>query len=619
MPLTTGLRRKIARFKDRIRRLRRPRERLARPKRRRVTFGDVIDYLSVAYFGKYAKGLVKTFELERAIKQSGLNYYPELYAARVLAITTSIAALAIYISLLTAFLPISLAAKLILIILILLSPAIAFGLMIGYPSMATGARRSGVETELPFFTAYLTTMARGGVDVSKVLERVANLKVFKAMREEARRVVRDVIVFGKDPLEALEHNALDHPSTLYRDFILGYVTTVRTGGDVLHYLEIRTQDIFARRTEELKTIAERMSMFTELYITIAVILTLVFYIFFTISAVFPAGGLGGTAQLALFTFVLLPTLTILILYMIHSAQPKTPIVYNLPYRFSIFYGLPLSLTVFVVFLYATNAISVFHGNYSVQAIQGMSLTVGATLVTISAPGLIVYEKEKRKNKGVDRATANFLRDLAEVRKTGLSPEKSIVMLAERDYGPLTKIIRRIAVAINIGLDLEKAMRRALRGMRNWILLANMRFLADGIEVGGGTSQTLDSLARYANSIVDLEEELRRRLRTFIMMPYFGAIMVSVASLLVLSFSIQTLGITGEQVAVGGGTHLTPQDIARVATMLSVGGIFNSWLMGFVAGKIQDSSIAGGFRHATILVIITLIATILVLGKITIGT
>jgi flagellar protein FlaJ len=40
-------------------------------------------------------------------------------------------------------------------------------------------------------------------------------------------------------------------------------------------------------------------------------------------------------------------------------------------------------------------------------------------------------------------------------------------------------------------------------------------------------------------------------------------------------------------------------------------IFNSYLIGIVAGKISDESVASGFKHATILVIISLLAAKLV--------
>jgi flagellar protein FlaJ len=596
-----------------------PRMRVYRPTRR-LTFQDVIDIIAMSYFRGAAEKLVQTFELDTAIRRAGMRVSPELYAARLLLYTVSTAFLAAYLSILIAVLDIPLALKAISIISLLMAPLIVFGIGLSYPSSRVGERQSGVETELPFFAAYLTTMVRGGVPIGRILERVSQLRIFRAIREEARMIVRDIRIFGKDPLTAVESNALDHPSPRYRDLMLGYVTTVRTGGDVLHYLEIRTQDIFTSRISELKTIAERMSMFTEVYVTVAVILTLVFYIFFTIAAIFPTHGFSaGTAQLALFSFVFLPLITVLLLYMIHKAQPKSPIALKAPYRNVLLIGVPLALAVFPVFFYGTGAYrALYAGELTVSTITGLATSLSASLITLVLPGAASYMNFKRRTRGLGRATANFLRDLAETRKTGLSPEKSIEMLAERDYGPLTPIVRRAAAALSIGVELEEALRRALRGFRDWLLLANFRFLADSIQVGGGTSETLDALARYAHSLVEIEEELRKKLRTYIFMPYTGAILVVVSSLLVLGFTAQTItpataGTAGG--SLGGGSSGIIQQLPRIALLLTVGGVFNAWLMGLVAGKIQDSYLAAGFLHSIILTLISLASSIIVLQTI----
>ncbi len=604
----------------RLRRRRRP-KRVYRPPEVKLTFSDFIDIAAMTYFGKWAEGLVKAFELNQALRRAGLPYYPTMYAARTLLFTFVSFVVALYFSVIILLSILPLIVKLLLVLFLMIIPVMGFAYFLAYPSAKASERKNGVESELPFFAAYLATMARGGASISQVLERVAKLKVFKAMRREASMVIRDVNMFGKDPMEALEANALDHPSHLYRDFILGYVTTVRTGGDVLHYLEIRTQDVFNRRMADLKLIAERMSMFTEMYITVAVIMTLVFYVFFTISAIFPAGKFAGIAGLLLFSFAVLPTLNLLILYMIHASQPKSPISFKTPYRAFIFVGIPLALAAFPIMFYLTGAYHVFE-RVDKGVIMGLDVTLAATLVAMSLPPAYEHVKENRKLKGLSRATAAFLRDLAEIRKTGLSPERSIIsVVQERSYGPLDRIVKRLATALIMGLDVEQALRRVLRGVKSWILLANMRFLSDSIMVGGGSPETLDALARYAYNLVELEEELRKRLRPYIAMPYMGAILVSAASLLVLGFTVKGLGLAPQTGAAGFGAFgglgggVSPQEVANVALYLSIGAIFNSWLMGLVAGKIQDTRLSAGFLHATILTIISLIVSLVTLRPI----
>ena len=81
----------------------------------------------------------------------------------------------------------------------------------------------------------------------------------------------------KTILTALERNAASHPSRMYRDFMLGYLTTIRTGGDVRHFLEIRAQELFQACTEDLRNRAERVGLVVEAYAAVAVLGALSFY------------------------------------------------------------------------------------------------------------------------------------------------------------------------------------------------------------------------------------------------------------------------------------------------------------------------------------------------------
>jgi len=241
------------------------------------------------------------------------------------------------------------------------------------------------------------------------------------------------------------------------------------------------------------------------------------------------------------------------------------------------------------------------GALDYNVILGFTVTLAGTLIALSLPPALIHLREARKSRNLGEAIASFLRDLTEVRKTGLSPEKSILAVASRSYGPLDPILRRIYTALSLGLDLEKAVARAISGYRDWLLLTNMRFLVDSIEVGGGSPETLETLARYAHNLTELDREFKKRLRSYIFMPYMGAVLVAASSILVLSFTAKSTLLTGAT-----STTITPENLARVALLLGLGAVLNSWLMGLVAGKIQDGRLAAGFIHSIVLVLITVV-------------
>ncbi|HID40730.1 MAG TPA: hypothetical protein EYP33_01075, partial [Pyrodictium sp.] len=218
----------------------------------KISLLDIIDSLAWITLGSLAIKFARTFEIEMSLRRAGLLIHPHIYAARALFLTfTALIASILTSSLVMLFvesLPICIA----VIALACSMPLAIFSIFMVYPSIKASARIKSVDHELPFFAAYLTTMAYSGVPPEKVVEIVSRLKLFKGIREEAQRILRDVKLFGRDPLTAIENVAVTHPSMLFRELMLGYTTTIRTGGDVIHYLESRTQDLFRRRIEDIQ-------------------------------------------------------------------------------------------------------------------------------------------------------------------------------------------------------------------------------------------------------------------------------------------------------------------------------------------------------------------------------
>ncbi len=578
----------------------------------KITLSVIVERLSLLLFGRIAAKLVKGFELSRPIKEAAMEVFPVVYAAKLLFYTFTTFAIGfiifIFVYILT---PLDYIVKLLVLVFSIVTALLVFGIGLSYPYIKRGAREKSVESELPYFAAYMTLMAFGGAAPEKIIEKVAGLRVFKALREEAMRIIRDIKVFGMDPLTAIERNAYDHPSRTYRELMLGYTTTVRTGGDVLHYLEIKTSDIFRSYAEVLRSLADKIGLVVEAYIAIAIIGTLSFYIFFVVSGIIPAAGqpgMGGLAGILLYTFILMPTLTVLMIFIIDSSQPKTPIYHREPYAWLIL-SIPLSILVFILLLPLSGAVKIFLGApLGLGDVINLIVVFSLSLITASLPPAYTFISISKKIRRLHHTLAEFMRDLAEVRKTGLSPEKSIIMLSSRDYGALTSIVRRIAGALSVGLSVETAIKRALRGYRDWFLLVNMRILIDAIDVGGGSPQMFDTLARYVSSLASFIDELRRRLRTYAFMPYFGSILISVSSVVTLIMLVQAVS-GAELEGTGLATGLTAKDITLLLIATTVGSVFNSWLMGLIVGKVQSMMTAAGFIHATVLAIVTMLISI----------
>jgi flagellar protein FlaJ len=244
----------------------------------------------------------------------------------------------------------------------------------------------------------------------------------------------------------------------------------------------------------------------------------------------------------------------------------------------------------------------FFGSF--QTIIDLPVAIAIALFIATAPAALVNSKLSKKKGSIEQGINSFLRDLTEVRKTGLSPEKCIESLSSRDYGEFTRELRKISSEISWGVPVRKVIMDFVKRMRSWMAQIVMFLLVETIDVGGGTIAMIESLARFNNLTQEVEKEKKMAVRPYILMPYFAAILLVATTTMMIGFTTGTLG-------VAPGTTGGQRDLNPMITTFVTSAIFHSYLIGIVAGKISEESIAAGFKHAALLVVIAVLAAKLV--------
>jgi flagellar protein FlaJ len=139
-----------------------------------------------------------------------------------------------------------------------------------------------------------------------------------------------------------------------------------------------------------------------------------------------------------------------------------------------------------------------------------------------------------------------------------------------------------------------------RSVRSWLVRAIAFLLLEVVDVGGGTVKMFGNLADFSQRMGEIEKEKKAALRPYIFIPYFGAVMVVVTTIMMIYFV--TVPVSGSTAGFSLGV-----DFKLVTDVLLSSAILEAWIMGFVAGKMGEGSIAAGFKHAATLVVISLIA------------
>lgn len=456
---------------------------------------------------------------------------------------------------------------------------------------------SEIDRELPFGVMVFTLMAASGITVYDSWKKLRHIDLLPSFKREAEDVVRQVEVLGYDPLTVMHKKAEQTKSKAYRDFLTGYVTSVKSGGSVVSFLKSKLRSVFEIQSATATGAIEKLGTLIEAY-SVMLIVTLCIYILYTVissSGLTQLMGQGVMLEASphmiyLLIFVGMPATSILFIAAAHTARKSTLITLQKPY----YQALLLSIGV-VGFITALVFIPQLNIVVNLLSWPGV-MTI--CLLAISLPPAISYHKIAKINFAAEEGMPSFLRDITEARKIGLSPEKSIIHATKREgYGKFSEILQGIRSQIEWGLPLKKIFENIKKRIQSWPALVHFMILVETMQVGGGSTGALEVLAEYSEKNKDIETNKRAMLRPYVVLAFIWSVLIALTTT-VITMTLSMLA----QIPVSGWNETMLQLMEQQMLLFSVGIIIQCWLSGFFIGKISEGTIAAGFKYSALLVV-----------------
>jgi len=486
-------------------------------------------------------------------------------------------------------------------------------ILFGYaiPKIMAHDRAQKLDLEVPFAGTYISVMATGGLSPYASLRKLKECRLLPNISKAIEDIEVDVEIKGLDPVSAMEHSAQSLPSKDYKELMLGYASTMRTGGDVLHYLFVRTETMFKDLALKVKSFGERASMLMETYVTLSILMTLMLTVMFMTSLSFQAfwAGTVDVNAFLIYGYFIVPIIAMLFIFVSDSQQISQPLNDWRTYR-TFFMTIPLLafllLTLFVPF--AAQELRIPIAGPFVDFINWLreslglakgyeaGIGIGISLLVEAILGAIIHSYYNRKSKGIEQQVTTFMRDLTEARKTGSSPERCMENLSGRNYGGFTPILSTASRQIRWGLPFKVIYETFKEKITSWLPLVNIYLLVDAIEVGGGTPETLETLTHFSEELASLEKEKKASQRPLVILPYIGVGILVFSTLVFLAFSKTLLASYSNQTI----------PFSQVVTLLLPPLMVQIFFIGLVTGKLSGGSVSAGFKHAMILTILGLI-------------
>jgi flagellar protein FlaJ len=464
---------------------------------------------------------------------------------------------------------------------------------------------SEINRELPFAALLFTLLAASGVTIFESWKKLCNIDLLPTFQREAQEIVRQVEVLGYDPLTVMHRRAERTKSKNYREFLLGYVSSVRSGGNVVNYLKSKLRSIFEVQSASAIRSIERLGTLVEAY-AVMLIVTLCSYILFIIFAttsVFEPMKMSGTPGLSpeivcILIFFVTPLISIFFMGIAHTERKSNLIEVKKPYYAAI---LPLTIVSgFVAALYFLPPLQYL------ASPQIFPMVVTACLLAVSIPPTLVYMKLTKINSDAENSMPSFLRDVTEARKIGLSPEKSIIHAAKRTgYGKFSETLSLIRSQMEWGVSLRKVFINIKQKIQTWPVLVNFLILVETIKIGGGSAAALETLTDYSEKQKDVDVNKKSLLRPYVILAFVWSVLIALTTTMV---AMTVYALT--QISLPGSAAM-PLEVMQVQiNLFSTGIILQCWLSGFFVGKVNEGTFAAGFKYSAMLVLTAYVSLLL---------
>jgi flagellar protein FlaJ len=240
--------------------------------------------------------------------------------------------------------------------------------------------------------------------------------------------------------------------------------------------------------------------------------------------------------------------------------------------------------------------------------------VFAILVGLGPYGFIL-SREQARIRAIDAKFPEFLRDLAESKRAGMTLTQAVVTASKGNYGALTGDIRKMAAQIEWGVSFGEALQRFARRVRTPLIERSVSLIVQASEAGGNVVDILHAAAEDAREIQLLLRERKTAMSIYVMIIYIAFfVFLSVIAILDAQFLPEVAK------AVGGaqGVQIGPIKFGKVDTDSFEQVFFHAAIVqavggGFVAGVMEEGRAVAGLRHVFIMVAFGYVAFRFVIG------
>jgi flagellar protein FlaJ len=189
-----------------------------------------------------------------------------------------------------------------------------------YPSIHAGERRRNIDATIPYAINYITAMSTAGITPAEVFKLLAESPIYGESSVEARYIVREIEIFGKDLTDAIRVVAGLTPSDRMKEFLQGAVAAISAGTNLTDYYRNKAAQYTVENRQQQKVFLETLGLIAESYVTALVAGTLFLIILQSIMSII--SGEVSPMFLYIVIYLIVPFGSIMFVILISSMTPE---------------------------------------------------------------------------------------------------------------------------------------------------------------------------------------------------------------------------------------------------------------------------------------------------------
>jgi archaeal flagellar protein FlaJ len=242
--------------------------------------------------------------------------------------------------------------------------------------------------------------------------------------------------------------------------------------------------------------------------------------------------------------------------------------------------------------------------------------VALGLMGMSGPYGFYTTYKHKKVKNIESRLPDFLRDVAEAGRFGMTLAEAIKVSSRGRYGPLTPEIQRMAAQIEWGVPAAEALKLFAERVDTPLVNRMISIIIKANDAGGSVADVLTMVAHDARESMLDQSERSLEMSTYTVVIYV-AFAVFLATIFILNATfLPKMAEAGSQVAAGaeaaGITNMPAtirtEIIPQIQLIFVISVVIHAFGDGILAGVLQDGRIANGLRHSFIMLLLGLLGT-----------